>query len=94
MDLPPGPWWMNRGPTAPPPLEGFEISGALEVPPARLEPMATGKHDRDSPGSNSYLTPPPGLGDSMSSCAGSPAMPDTPTVVPLPKAVARVEPPR
>lgn len=87
----PSPWSTHAPPMAPPPPEDFRFPGAS----AGSEPMANGQDGGDSPGSNSYLEPsPPAFEDSMSSCAGSPAMPGTPTGAPLPKAEAEVRPAR
>ncbi|PUU76895.1 hypothetical protein B9Z19DRAFT_219203 [Tuber borchii] len=85
----PSPWPTHASPTAPPLQEDFRFSGT----PAGPEPMTTGQDGGDSPSSNSYLEPsPPAFEDSMSSCAGSPAMPGTPTGAPLPKAAVEVRP--
>lgn len=84
--------WSTQGHPTPPPPEDFGIPGKLEAPPMGPEPMATRQDAWDSLGSNSYLAPSPqGLSDSISSGAGSPAMPGTPTRVSLPKAVAEVQ---
>jgi len=87
----PGPWQTHGRPIVPPAPEYFGNPGE---PPTGPEPMATGQDSRGSPSSISYLTPTPsspGLGDSISSGAGSPAMPDTPTGAQLPKVVAEGE---
>ena len=87
----PGPWPTHAPSMAPPPPEDFRFHGA----PAGPEPMATRQDGGDSPSSNSYLEPsPPAFEESMSSCAGSPAMPGTPTGSSLPNAVAEVRPAR
>ncbi|PWW71584.1 hypothetical protein C7212DRAFT_341901 [Tuber magnatum] len=91
-DSRPGPRLIHGGPTAPSPRDGnFGSPRALEVPSIWPKTVAIGEYGvKNTPDASPHTAiSSPGLCDSMSSCAASPVVPNTPTTVQLPKAVAQ-----